>query len=44
MEKEIGPHGQNTVLICTYYQSKDITKHSWKWGAPAERKREADKR
>lgn len=26
MEKEIGPHGQNTALICIYYQSKGVTK------------------
>lgn len=26
MGKEIGPHGQNAVLICIYYQSQGVTK------------------
>lgn len=30
MEKEIGPRGQNAVLICACYQSKGITKQDVK--------------
>lgn len=26
MGKEIGPRGQNAVLICIYYQSQSVTK------------------